>query len=441
MTVASARAPSHTPSRLLLGSLLATLVTTLATAQRVLEGPEAPRQLVTPMLAIAALLLALLARQRVPGLAWCALSAASLLGSSIPIAAVQLVNARPHTLPEWIGPALAVVAATVGTVTVAALYATRPDRRLGDWVVPVVVVAAGWLAAACVLVVVLVAAGMRADPAFTWADVATMPTTLYLHLILLLIAIGAAGDARVALERADARITANGSPGNWRQRLRATAEELLPGASEQHAQGVEAERRRLASDLHASVLPALRRAIAEAEAGAGPETLASRLWAVDLELERLLADRWPIVLETLGLIVALEELAEDVQANGPIVEIDVRHSTGRPPAGVERAAYRIGQLALDNAVRHAAATRIRIDVATAQERLEVIVADNGQGLDRDEIEAATRSGRGLADQRRVADAVGARLVVGRSSEGGLSVAFDWRRASARSGFSRVRRDG
>src|SRR5205085_9476349 len=85
-----------------------------------------------------------------------------------------------------------------------------------------------------------------------------------------------------------------------------------------------AERTRHAGDLHAVVLPTLRRAIADAEAGGDPDVLARQLRTVDLELERVMADRWPVVLEAFGLVAALEDLAEQVEAGGgPAVEPDV----------------------------------------------------------------------------------------------------------------------
>src|SRR6185369_7847802 len=80
----------------------------------------------------------------------------------------------------------------------------------------------------------------------------------------------------------------------------ATFRELVPGQSAAGEATAAAERTRLAGDLHAAVLPGLRRAIAEAETGGDPEALARHLRSVDLELERLMADRWPVVLEAFG---------------------------------------------------------------------------------------------------------------------------------------------
>jgi signal transduction histidine kinase len=433
---------SRVPRRLVGAAIVAATVAGFGLVVRLAEQPDTPLRLLQPLVALAAVLVGLLVRRRVPGLAWVSFITASLLATTVPIRAMAIVNAETHTLAEWLPPALAVAATVIGTTAVAALYATRPERRLGDWVVPLATVIGGWLAAACVLVVVLVASGMREDPGLTWADIATLPTTLHLHLVLLLVALGAAADVRLGLARADARLAESGAgQAGWRERLRATVDELTPGVAERHDRDVDAERRRLASDLHAVVLPSLRRAIAEAEAGSGPDVLARRLRAVDRDLQRLLAERWPMVLETFGLVEALEELAEAVEADAgatPSVEIEVLEADGRPPASIERAAWRVAQLAVDNAVRHARARVIRIVVGVRASRLSLEVVDDGAWLDDAAIERLrTGGGRGLADARRMATSIGGRLDLGRGPAGGLAVRLEW----AASGSSSVLRDG
>ena len=67
-----------------------------------------------------------------------------------------------------------------------------------------------------------------------------------------------------------------------------------------------------------------------------------------------MADRWPVVLETFGLVEALEDLAERTEAEAGVqVALEVGAAAGRPRPDIERTAWRIAQVALDNAVRHA----------------------------------------------------------------------------------------
>jgi signal transduction histidine kinase len=208
----------------------------------------------------------------------------------------------------------------------------------------------------------------------------------------------------------------------------ATVRELIPGQAAAEEAALAAERTRLAGDLHANVLPALRRAITEAEAGGDPEDLARRLRGVDLELERLMADRWPVVLEAFGLVAAFEDLAERLEADGaPPITIDVHASGDRPPAAVERAAWRFAQLTLDNAVRHAVAAAIGVAVAVGPSAVRVVISDDGAGFD--PLQPSRPAARGLADATRVASEVGAAVEIGRGPESGTTAVFDWRRSA------------
>jgi signal transduction histidine kinase len=249
------------------------------------------------------------------------------------------------------------------TMKIAARYATRPASRLEPIAMPLTVGLLVWLVVACVTTILVVLAGQqRPDPAFNWIDIATAPTTLFLPLLLIVTTLGILADLRSARDRARLRLVA--PPGAMRpedlwQLGIATLHELVPGQSAAEEATLAAERTRLAGDLHAAVLPGLRRAIAEAEAGGDPDVLARQLRSVDLELERLMADRWPVVLEAFGLVAALEDLAERIETDSGIaVQIDVRWVGERPPPAIERTAWRVAELAVDNATRHADASQI-----------------------------------------------------------------------------------
>ena len=92
--------------------------------------------------------------------------------------------------------------------------------------------------------------------------------------------------------------------------LRVFLDELVPGREAGRAEAAESERGRLAADLHAEVLPSLRRALAEAEGGGTVERLAADLRTAVDEVEAMLLARRSIVLEEMGLLSGLEWLAE-----------------------------------------------------------------------------------------------------------------------------------
>jgi len=418
---------AHVPSRLGLAFLGSALVVGLA-AIIVLDRSWRPDDLLPVLVGCAGLVAALLARAVAPGLAWMALIVGSLAAAGVPTGLSRAADPGTMGVGPWLVLAIPASVSAIVTVAIAAVYATRPERRLTR-VVTLAAFLVAWLVVACIVVVVLTIAGARADPDFTIVDVATTPTGLFLHFVLLLAALGVAADLRAAMSRADARSiratgqTRGGGPPTG-DRVRAVLRELIPGQADADAAAIEAERIRLAGDLHAVVLPTLRRAIAEAEAGLSIENLAERLRSVDLELERLMADRWPVVLDAFGLVAALEDLAERIEADGAVqVVLEIDGSTGRPPPEIERAAWRVAQLAVDNAVRHAGASQIAVSVAVAPDRLALSISDDGRGFD--PAGPVRPAARGLVDLGRRASAVGASLEIVPGDPSGTVVRLEW----------------
>ena len=97
----------------------------------------------------------------------------------------------------------------------------------------------------------------------------------------------------------------------------------------------------------------------------------------------------------------------------------------RPPKDVERAAFRVAQLALDNVVRHAPGAWVVVRVAVAPGQVHVRIEDDADGPPVDETGAARRGRRGLADMRAEAQATGASLQIGRGT-GDRGTAIDYR---------------
>jgi signal transduction histidine kinase len=440
VTVAPSTIDGRRLSRRFRASVLgAASVLALAIVLVVLAPPASPDDLLPILVSGGALCVGILARYRAPGLAWASLVVASLAAAGVPIALSRVANPGVIGLDEWLVVAGRSSVAAIVTMAIAALYATRPERPAARRVTTLAMLLVAWLSAGFLVIVLLVIAGTRADPELTWVDIATRPTALFRLVVLLLAAFGVAGDIRAAVIRADARLADSGydaadSRGGVQlaDRVRATLRELVPGEADAGAAAVDAERIRLAGDLHAVVLPSLRRAIAEVEAGGPAETLAERLHAVDLELERIMADRWPLVLETFGLVEALEDLAERTEAEAgvqvglEIIGPDADVRSGRPRPDIERTAWRIAQVALDNAVRHSAAREITLTVSVSPERIRLAIADDGRGFTSATATDAVRSGaRGLADLARRASAVGGSLAIDARQPSGTIVRFDW----------------
>jgi hypothetical protein len=236
-TAADQARPIRRPSRFAAAVLGAAFVVGLAATLVVLDRPWIPDELVPVLIGGAGLCLALVARRTAPGLAWTALILGSIVAAGVPVALSRLADPKTIGLGPWVVAAIRGSAAVTVTVAIAALYATRPERRLSTSVTTLAVILVGWLAFACLLVVVLVIGGAREDPAFTPVDVVTAPTSLFLHFALLLTALGVAGDLVAAARRAGIRSihgagTAVDDGPPIARRVRAILRELIPGQAD-----------------------------------------------------------------------------------------------------------------------------------------------------------------------------------------------------------------
>lgn len=208
-------------------------------------------------------------------------------------------------------------------------------------------------------------------------------------------------------------------------------DELVPGRSRTQLSAIERERRRLAADLHAEVLPSLSAVIRDVEQGTPVAEASARLRKITDELREMMSERRIPVLEELGLLAALEWLAERIESRtGVIVQLHVEGSrgagTGRPPRDVEVAVFRIAQLALDNALVHARPRVVRVRVDADAGHVELELSDDGPGLAPDAEVRAVRSGRlGLADMRQRAASIGAALSIHGRPGRGTSVTVRW----------------
>jgi signal transduction histidine kinase len=411
------------------GATLALLVVALVVPASLLDRvPLVPVDPVPILFGVAGLLAAWLTRRSSTVLAWLATIGGGWALSTAVVAQARAADPVLLGVGGWFRIIAPAAFAAVVTLAIATSYASRPVPRAPRGAAALARILLGWLVIAIAVTIWAAADGQRSDPALTWVDVATLPIAWFVPFLVIVTGLGVVADVRSGLDRARERLgpsLAGARPAErtWSLAL-ATANELVPGQSAAARATIDAERVRLAGDLHATVLPELRRAIADAERGGDPELLARHLRSIDLELERLMADRWPIVLESFGLVAALEDLAERLEADGsPPITIDVERSDGRPPAPVERASWRFAQIALDNAIRHAAATAIEVGVAVDAATVHLAVTDDGNGLIGD---AGSRIGaRGLADARHRAEAIGASITLEAASGGGTRAAFAW----------------
>ncbi|MPY80051.1 MAG: two-component sensor histidine kinase [Actinophytocola sp.] len=189
----------------------------------------------------------------------------------------------------------------------------------------------------------------------------------------------------------------------------------------------EEERRRLRSDLHDGLGPALTGVALAADAAANlveddPArarellgTLRADTRTAIADVRRLIDDLRPGALDELGLLGALRHHAEQARWRADGQSIDVRlHALDlvHPlPAAVEVAGYRIATEALHNVVRHSRATSATIRIRCG-DTLDVEVSDDGAP------NGPWRPGVGLRTMRERAAELGGRFEAGPSATGG-----------------------
>jgi signal transduction histidine kinase len=187
----------------------------------------------------------------------------------------------------------------------------------------------------------------------------------------------------------------------------------------------DAERRRIATDLHDGVVQdlagvgfSLSAAAREAEAagsdGGELHRASDKVRDAVRALRSLLVDIYPPSLAESGLESALSDLTARVEASG----IDTSLSVAGPVAGLDddttRLLYRVAQEGLRNAVTHAGASRVdvRVDVPTNGDgsRAVLEVADDGVGISGETI--PEREGHiGLRGLAGLAATMGASLLI------------------------------
>jgi signal transduction histidine kinase len=115
-------------------------------------------------------------------------------------------------------------------------------------------------------------------------------------------------------------------------------------------------------------------------------------------------------LEDMGLPEAIRELAESAAERGHL-DLDLAIDADLPcqPADVGQALYRVAQEALDNAVTHAHASRLRVGLQQDDGAPELIIADDGDGIPPDATDAKSRFG--LRGMRERAEIVGGNLTI------------------------------
>ena len=173
----------------------------------------------------------------------------------------------------------------------------------------------------------------------------------------------------------------------------------------------EQERRRLAEELHDETMAELASVVVDlgylsrqarqvpAEVRQGMAELRKRVRGTERKLRQIVQGIFPSVLTNLGLIPALRSYLEEMSGRPTgsphPLELELRTTgldDGRLPEEVEIAVYRTVQQGLTNAIQHARAKALRVELTWAGTELTVLIADDGVGFDVQNLERTPASG-------------------------------------------------
>ena len=190
----------------------------------------------------------------------------------------------------------------------------------------------------------------------------------------------------------------------------------------------ESERSRVAGDLHDSIggmLSAVRIGLsAIGRQLSDTHVLDAQKQMLDDTIEsvrKISRELMPATLEKFGLITAVRELCEKMQATTHI-QIGVMELGETRPIDHRRQlmVYRITQELLNNAFKHSKATYIEI-VFNFEENLYLIVEDNGIGLDPRHMEESGRKSLGLFNIQSRVQLLSATVTIDREKKDGSKI--------------------
>lgn len=179
------------------------------------------------------------------------------------------------------------------------------------------------------------------------------------------------------------------------------------------------ERQRLARELHDAVTQSLYSLVLLSEAGRR-HARSGNLEHVEHHLERLgetaqqalkemrllVYELRPLALHEVGLAGALQQRLEAVEKRAGIQARLFVEGQAELPAPLDEELYRIAQEALNNALKHAAASHVNVRLKLDPEIIQLEILDNGRGFDPEHSDPA---GIGLQSMRERASRLGATL--------------------------------
>jgi PAS domain S-box-containing protein len=208
----------------------------------------------------------------------------------------------------------------------------------------------------------------------------------------------------------------------------------------------EKERKRIALEIHdvlGSTLASIKFKLEDLAATVStidPQTLADSLNALipvtgDIigEVRRLQSNLRPPTLDDLGLLATLKWFNRQFQSiyTGIRIESQIKIKEAEIPDLLKITLFRVAQEALNNVAKHARADRVQLSLQKNGPEIELIIADNGAGVDLEELgrKEPGDKGIGLASMKERIEISGGRFQIQSVPGKGTTVKASWLPAS------------
>lgn len=104
------------------------------------------------------------------------------------------------------------------------------------------------------------------------------------------------------------------------------------------------------------------------------------------DVRQIIFDLRPMVLDDLGLLPTLRKFIPEIaKREGLSVELNLKGKERRLPSGIEVAVFRLIQEVINNVIKHAQATKFKVDVELTKGNIKFRIQDDGVGFIEEEV--------------------------------------------------------
>jgi signal transduction histidine kinase len=140
-------------------------------------------------------------------------------------------------------------------------------------------------------------------------------------------------------------------------------------------------------------------------------------------------DLRPSILDDLGILATISWFCREFQTTFPSISIEtqINIQEDEVPDSLKTVIFRIMQEALNNVAKHGKADLIRLTLWKNDDKIELVIQDNGQGFNLPEVLAmdSSRRGLGLASMRERSELSGGSLAIESTPGKGTTVKAEW----------------